>query len=837
MRPVARDRLGVGAFRVWRFLAAHPAVLVGGLLTVLGLVLAYPAVLGGQVLAPEDALLFSSPLSATRTPALLHASNYLLGDAVQVFHPDFEWARAAVRSGHLPLWDPDVFAGWPVFASQQTALLYPLNMIAYVLPLWPALGLIFVLKVVLAGLGTWWLCRRLRLGAPASLLAAIAYGLGAYFVIWLEHPHTNIYALIPALLAAIDLVCERRRLADGALLAGIVGLCLIGGQPESAFIAMLAAVPFALVRLAGLEDQRARRRGLALLSGAVALGAAAGAVMLVPFAQLASQAPDLARGGGDGLPGHALLSLLLPDLWGRPESGFEVPSGPVNYAERTFYVGALPLMLAAAGLYRLRDRDRDHRFFVGLLIGSLIISVHVPAVTAAIVGLPGMSEIALDRALILVALSLAVLSGYGLERLLAADPAERRAMLRLAAAVACVPVVWLSQHLALLPEIPRFSDIAPSLWGASGTAEEAGAAAFTRWVVFAVAGLVVLRLAGGAGRRGRTTAVAIVVALAAGDLLALNHGYHPAVPQARATPAPTPSLVAARAAQGSGRTIGYREYLIPNVASRYGLRDPRGHGLPALGRYLALWNGLGEFGFQATRLRRADVLTGRALDEFAVTQLLTAHNEPPPAAPGLRLASSDPDGDVYTNVQALPRAYVATDWRPAASRAEALAATLASRAAQLRAAPVIEGSEPVPASSSIVVPDLGGASGQAAVTDDEDAKVTLSVDAPSAGYLVLLDTYYAGWSATVDGHPAKIHPANEAFRAVAVPAGHHRVVFRYRPTVVLAAGALSGLAWLAIVGLIAAPRLRSRRTRARTPRRVPRERPRPRSPAADWGEG
>jgi len=49
------------------------------------------------------------------------------------------------------------------------------------------------------------------------------------------------------------------------------------------------------------------------------------------------------------------------------------------------------------------------------------------------------------------------------------------------------------------------------------------------------------------------------------------------------------------------------------------------------------------------------------------------------------------------------------------------------------------------------------------------------------GYLVLLDSYYPGWVSYLDGKEVQILRANYCFRAVEVPAGRHRVEFRYRP--------------------------------------------------------
>ena len=63
----------------------------------------------------------------------------------------------------------------------------------------------------------------------------------------------------------------------------------------------------------------------------------------------------------------------------------------------------------------------------------------------------------------------------------------------------------------------------------------------------------------------------------------------------------------------------------------------------------------------------------------------------------------------------------------------------------------------------------------------EPTRVEVEADSPAGGWVVLHDVWYPWWRATVDGAPAPILKANVLFRAVAVPAGKHRVSFTFHP--------------------------------------------------------
>ncbi|MCZ7641548.1 MAG: YfhO family protein [Pseudorhodoplanes sp.] len=60
-------------------------------------------------------------------------------------------------------------------------------------------------------------------------------------------------------------------------------------------------------------------------------------------------------------------------------------------------------------------------------------------------------------------------------------------------------------------------------------------------------------------------------------------------------------------------------------------------------------------------------------------------------------------------------------------------------------------------------------------------RVEIETRSQAGGVLVLHATYYPGWRAEIDGRPAPVLRANVLFRGVEVPAGLHRVVFRFAP--------------------------------------------------------
>ena len=80
-------------------------------------------------------------------------------------------------------------------------------------------------------------------------------------------------------------------------------------------------------------------------------------------------------------------------------------------------------------------------------------------------------------------------------------------------------------------------------------------------------------------------------------------------------------------------------------------------------------------------------------------------------------------------------------------------------------------------------------------------RLDLTAKMACQGMVVVSDTFFPGWQATVDGKPAQIHEVNLAMRGVVVPQGQHELVMRYRPASVYLGAFLTGVGWLGAIGL------------------------------------
>lgn len=189
-------------------------------------------------------------------------------------------------------------------------------------------------------------------------------------------------------------------------------------------------------------------------------------------------------------------------------------------------------------------------------------------------------------------------------------------------------------------------------------------------------------------------------------------------------------------------------------------------------------------------------------DLINVTLYVADHAEPARAYPGVELLRQTTDLDLYTSPTAWPRAFF-TDRIATYSTPREFATRILQGERRPFAAVQATQTDAPTLSADLASRTIVSATGYHFTNNN----TSFVVDAPSAGLVVLAETYYPDdFRVTLDGRPVPYFRVNHTFKAVAIPtAGRHEITFAYWPqhfTLALwlgAAGAvflLAGFGWL-----------------------------------------
>jgi hypothetical protein len=85
------------------------------------------------------------------------------------------------------------------------------------------------------------------------------------------------------------------------------------------------------------------------------------------------------------------------------------------------------------------------------------------------------------------------------------------------------------------------------------------------------------------------------------------------------------------------------------------------------------------------------------------------------------------------------------------------------------------------------------------VANTTPQSVSVSIDAEKGGWLLMADTWYPGWIATVDGIPVNIYRADYLLRGIPVEGGQHKVEIQFRPLSMKIGLWVSGFGWVIIL--------------------------------------
>ena len=366
-------------------------------------------------------------------------------DALFWFFPIYKLVAEQIRAGHLPLWNPYMYSGMPLFAQPQAGVLDPINWIYLLGASTRTLTLAQEISFGLALLAAYGYVRSLGWKRRSGVVTAVIYALSGFAVARTIYPGLlHIFALTPLPLAVIERIYQRANTADQGgwrlAVAGslVVAWQIFAGHPQPFLYSSLLAGSYALFcaffRSSQIAEVSAQGRKFIpfrfLLQCTVMYLAGAGlaAVQLLPAAEFARQSVrqewTYEMFTAHSLHPVSLLTALFPFFHGSGKEIYHLPfwGRYWHHNEAQIYLGALALSLAVTGFaVACRARFSVGIFWglVAVVAGLLSMGRYVPLLPHLIYRIPVLNGFrSPNRHWMEVTLAAAVLAGFGVEYLL-----------------------------------------------------------------------------------------------------------------------------------------------------------------------------------------------------------------------------------------------------------------------------------------------------------------------------------------------------------------------------------------------------------------------------------
>ena len=377
------------------------------MVTLLPLVYFFPATRGSLIISPDDGVIFNVPLRVA--------------------------VANLIHSGYVPLWNPYIFSGMPLFGAAQAGVLFPLNWFYLLFGIPVATNLMMLSTYMLAALGAYLYARRSGSSIAGAALTSLVWQWSG-FLIW-QIGHTNILhtaALLPWLLWAVDGYGASGKRSRGVLLAVLVAVQVFAGHQQTFIYALLLVAAYAVVMWraakqsneATEQSKHLKQPRAAYLWSLVfiAAGMALAAVQILPTLELLrnSLRSDASYDffTSFSLPPRFLWTFFAPYVVGGGDGQlFRAPYvGPAFYAEYVGYVGLGTIALASLALVLRRDARTKFWAVVALAGITLALGRYAPfGFYKLIYALPVLNLFRVPaRHLMEVEFALAVLAGRGL---------------------------------------------------------------------------------------------------------------------------------------------------------------------------------------------------------------------------------------------------------------------------------------------------------------------------------------------------------------------------------------------------------------------------------------
>ena len=742
-------------------------------------------------------------------------------DDIRIFYPQRKFITDSLKRSIIPHWNPFEFTGNIALANSQTAVFYPPFFLFLMLPQQLAWSLLSLVIPFLAGLGMFLFLRVLTKDEWSAFFGALSFAFSSTLLMRAQDGLVAGHSIVwlPWAMWGMEKFLsgdKRGLIATGISLA----FSMLAGWFQFTFYVFAVVLIYALLRL--LLEKPKRLTVLVPILCLYVFVLAVTAFHWLPALEAFQYSPRGMLGTPQEflsehlMPVYHLSTLLIPTFFGHLAQGTYF--GASEYKEGLLALGTIPFLVAIAGLIAVK-KHTPAKIFLGLLVGSLVLMLKTPLAAALIkLNLPVISTFLPNRTAMIAVFCLSALSAFGFYHL-------RRGEFQILKRLSGLTMIIFVLLYCVIAALYFYEKIVIDFTGWQSLFE----LGLERYVRVSVAESLVpfllvfllWRMLSFAKRKTRLVLIVLMLATISEQIVRGNRDLYFSNSSNEFPQNPIFTYLKENTASDYSRFISLSYSKIPSdVATYFDLYSPEG--VDAMypiwfaqlsGFYQGTGKNLDEFSRIETffaeaveRKRFRDPQSVNLLSHLGIRYIVVPkdyHDIPPGNA--FKKVFAYKWHTVYEYMFALPKAYFVPQAR--FSNEENLTLT--------RLFHPLFFSEP----EVILTPNIGQTSGYLATNRDlnrklpiwqstltldpyvfakksfMDAKknpvkvtqysnnqVALNAELSEAGYVIISDAYFPGWQATIDGNPTTVYRANQAFRAVAVPAGLHIIVFHYVPT-------------------------------------------------------
>ncbi len=730
-----------------------------------------------EILMPSDIIDTLTPwkdrLPANAPPPV----NKLMYDPVMAFRPDFLRVQESYRAGIWPLWNDKEYCGIPLLANCQSAVFYPPHLLLLVTDVDTAMSLFIVIKLWLAAFVAYACARLLGFCEWPARWFSIVWGLGCFAHLWAYWPITDVLVWVPLVFLGTEWLADGRHRKGLFALALGGTLLLFAGHPETAFAINAYVALYYVVRLAFAWKAGSNpTKSVACYTAAWTLAIAVYAVQLVPFAEYLMNVASVEQRIQMPLTASALTSLWVPRFFGtNAESTFwdmNVHNSNLTiqqYAGIGSWLGIafVVVYLARQSSLDLRTRARAVSLLIAALF-SFAMAMDLPFFAWAY-NLPGFSHMRTIYHVYFALFAVPMLGLIGLDAWFAQPRRVRELSALLAVAVPVPALVYF--FYSYNANLIRISQLTPYVQQELFTA-------------LGIAIILALVLAAHCFLKRSAFVWMAFIFISLCDVYWPVRGLNPSLARANSFPE-TPLIKSLQGKPAGTRFDVLGGGIVPGTIGNFGVEE---------------WDGYDGL-YPARPVRFREELGTRIWDKNnAITGVDYYLNDPrrEELVPISKLAARDAvvreatveNIEIYKHTAMLPRARIVPKLETAPTTDALFARMLESTFDPASTAITESAASAAPPATQIA------SVGTATILDHTPQRVTIEYEASADAVLVLADSFYPGWQATIDGMTSTIFPVYHCYRGVVVPPGRHTVDFRYRPTSLTAGLGVSVVALL-----------------------------------------